>query len=75
MRVQLVKKEDRECQAARRRKAVSEWFPQVLRETGRGQTGTVEAKLRAVAEAARNEFPTAGIDVMLREIGAGQCPE
>ena len=70
-----MKKEDRERQAARRRKAVAEWFPQALREAGRGQTGTVEAKLRAVAEAARNEFPTADIDVMLREIGAGQCPE
>ena len=33
---------------------------------------TVEAKLRAIAEAARHEFPTADIDVMLQEIEEGR---
>ncbi len=65
-------KEDRERQSAGRRKTVAEWVPQALRKAGPGQAGTVEAKLRAVAEAARNEFPTGDIDVMLLEIGAGQ---
>ena len=32
----------------------------------------VEAKLRAIAKAARHEFPTADIDVILREIEEGR---
>ena len=34
----------------------------------------MEAKLAAVAEAPRHEFPTANVDVMLREIEAGHHP-
>jgi len=70
-----MKDEDRERQAARRRKAVAEELPKTLREAACRQTVVVEAKMRAVVEAARNEFPTADIDVMLREIEAGRCPE
>ncbi|MCY3777988.1 MAG: antitoxin [Candidatus Aminicenantes bacterium] len=67
-----MKKEDRELQAARRRKEVAERLPQAIREAGCRQTGAVEAKICTVAEAARNEFPTADIDVMLEEIEAGR---
>ena len=37
-----------------------------------GESTSVEAKLRAIAEAARHEHPTADIEVMLREIEAGR---
>ena len=51
---------------------VAEWVRQELRKSRREQARMVETKLRAVAEAARNEFPTADIDVMLGEIDAGR---
>ena len=67
-----MKEEDRKRQAARRRKEVAEWLAQALQEAGCGQSGAVETKIRAIAEAAGNEFPTADIDVMLDEIEAGR---
>ena len=65
--------EYREIQASARRSrmTVAEWVRQTLRQARRDHPATVEAKLAAVAEAARHEFPTADIDVMLREIEAG----
>ena len=50
---------------------VAEWVLQALRKARSDSLLTVEAKLRAVAEASRYQFPTADIDVMLREIEAG----
>ena len=41
-----------------------------VRQARRKHSGTVDAKLRAIAEASRHEFPTADIEVMLREIEA-----
>lgn len=74
VKVSLTDQEYREIQAAARRwrVTVAEWIRQALRKADREQTGTVEAKLQAVATAARNEFPTADVDVMLREIEAGR---
>ena len=53
---------------------VAEWVRQALRRARQDHSATVETKLAAVAEAARHEFPTADIDVMLREIDAGRDP-
>ena len=50
---------------------VAEWVRQALRSARADRRRTADAKLRAVAEAARHEFPTADIDDMLREIEAG----
>ena len=58
--------------ARRRRLTVAEWVREALREAIQDQTVTVETKLRAIADASRHEFPTADIDIMLREIEAGQ---
>ena len=65
-----------EIQAAARRSrmTVAEWVRQVLRRARHDHPATVEAKLAAVAEAARHEFPTADIDLMLREVEAGHRP-
>ena len=41
---------------------------QALRKARADNPGTVEAKLRAIADGSRHEFPTADIDDMLEEI-------
>lgn len=58
--------------AGRQRMTVAEWVRQALRRARDEQTGAVEAKLRAIADASRHEFPTADIEVMLGEIEAGR---
>ncbi len=58
--------------ARRQRVTVAEWVRQALRKARIDHPGTVEAKLRAIADASRSRFPTADIEVMLREIEAGQ---
>ena len=58
--------------ARQQRMTVAEWVRQALRQARAGHPGTVEAKLRAIADASRYEFPTADIDDMLKEIEAGQ---
>ena len=58
--------------ARRRRLTVAEWVRQALREASEDHRASVETKLRAIADASRHEFPTADIDIMLREIEAGQ---
>ena len=62
-----------EIQAAARRSrmTVAEWVRQALRRARHDHPATVEAKLAAVADAARHDFPTADIDVMLSEIESG----
>ena len=74
LQVLLDPEEYREIQgtARRQRMTVAEWVRQALRKARSDSPITVEAKLRAVAEASRYQFPTADIDVMLREIEAGQ---
>ena len=58
--------------ARRRRLTVAEWVRQALRKAREDDSGTIEAKLRAIAEASRHQFPTADIDVMLEEIERGR---
>ena len=60
--------------ARRQRVTLAEWVRQALRKARDDHPGTVEAKLRAIADASRHQFPTADIDVMLREIQRGQLP-
>ncbi len=55
-----------------KRVTLAEWVRQALRQARSDHPGTVEAKLRVIADASRHEFPTADIDVMLQEIEAGQ---
>ncbi len=60
--------------ARRQRLTVAEWVRQALRKARDDHPGTVEVKLRAIADASRLQFPTADIEDMLREIEAGQSP-
>ena len=53
------------------RMTVAEWVRQALRAARFDRRRATEAKLHAVAEAARHEFPTADIDDMLGEIEEG----
>ena len=53
---------------------MAEWVRQALRKARIEYLWTIEAKLRAIADASRHEFPTADIQVMLREIEAGHDP-
>ena len=58
--------------AARDGLTLSEWVRQKLRHAGRREaSGGVDRKLDAIRAAARNDFPTADIDQMLREIESG----
>ena len=54
---------------------VAEWVRQTLRNERLGRHRAVDTKLQAVADAARHRFPTADIDVMLREIEGGYFAE
>lgn len=58
--------------ASRQRVTVAEWVRQALRKARDDDPGTIDAKLRAIADTSRHQFPTADIDVMLREIEQGQ---
>ena len=74
LQVLLDEEEYKEIQdvARRQRMSLAEWVRQALRQATRGHHGTMEAKLRVIADASRHEFPTADIEVMLQEIEAGQ---
>jgi len=72
LQVLLDEEEYREIQgvARRQRLTVAEWVRQTLRQA-RNDAGTIDAKLRAIAEASQHSFPTADIEDMLQEIEAG----
>lgn len=74
LQVLVDEEEYREIQgvARRQRLTVAEWVRQALRRAREDDPGTIEAKLRVIAEASRHEFPTADIDVMLAEIDRGR---
>jgi hypothetical protein len=58
--------------ARRRRMSVAEWVRQTLRDARRSDpSGDAEKKLAAIRSASLNEFPTADMDQMLREIESG----
>ncbi len=61
-----------QCLAHRQQMTVAEWVQRTLRKAMNDHPGTREAKLRAIADASQCQFPTADIDVMLREIEAGR---
>ena len=60
--------------ARRQRMTLAEWVRQALRKAKADDPATVETKLRAIADASRHEFPTADIEIMLREIESGGRP-
>ena len=74
LQVLLDEEEYKEVQgvARRHRVTLAEWVRQALRRARSDHPGTVDAKLRVIAEASQHNFPTADIEVMLREIEAGQ---
>ena len=74
LHVLLDDEEYREIRDAARggRMPVAEWVRRALRKARADRRGTVEAKLRAIANATRHEFPTADIDDMLEEIATGR---
>lgn len=66
---------DIQLTARESRMTVAEWVRQTLRKDRLDRHLAVETKLKAVADAARHRFPTADIDVMLREIEGGYLAE
>ena len=74
IQVLLDEQDYREIQgiAGRQRVTLSEWVRQALRKAIVDHQGTADAKLRAIIDASRHRFPTADVDVMLREIHDGQ---
>ena len=76
LQVLLDEEEYREIQAfaRRQRTTMSEWVRQTLRKARIDPSGTINAKLRALADASRHEFPTADIQDMLREVELGHDP-
>lgn len=74
LQVLLDEEEYEEIQSVARRQRVTlaEWVRQALRQARSDLPGTVDAKLRVIADASRHEFPTADIAVMLHEIEAGR---
>ena len=70
LQVLLDEEEYSEIQAVARRQrmTLAEWVRQALRKARDDHPATMEAKLRAIADASRHEFPTADIEIMLREI-------
>ena len=74
LQVLLDEEEFREFQtvARRQRMTLAEWVRQALRQARSDYPGAVETKLRVIADASRYEFPTADIEIMLREIDEGR---
>ena len=74
LQVLLDEEEFLEIQAVARGQqlTVAEWVRQALRKARKAGDGTADAKLGAIAEASRHEFPTTNIDSMLREIEEGR---
>ncbi len=76
LQVLLDDEEYLEIQGIARRQGLplAEWVRQALRRarSDASGSGTVDSKLRVIAEASRHAFPTADIEVMLREIEPDQ---
>ena len=74
LQVLVDEQEYQEIQVAARnqRMTVAEWVRQALREARDDQPGSIDFKLRAIADASHYEFPTADIEVMLQEIDSGR---
>ena len=76
LHVLLDDEEYREIQgiASRQGLTVAEWVRQALRRARCDASGSVDSKLRVIDEASRHTFPTADIEVMLREMALGHTP-
>ena len=74
LHVLLDEEEYREIRAVARRQqmALSEWVRQALRKARIDTAGTIDAKMRALVDASRHEFPTADIQEMLQEVESGR---
>ncbi len=74
LQVLLDEEEYQEIQgvARRQRLTLAEWVRQALRRARSDAPGTVDSKLRVITAASRHSFPTADIEVMLREIEPDQ---
>ena len=74
LQVLVDEREKQEIQVAARsqRMTVVEWVRQALRKARDDQPGSIDFKLRAIADASGHEFPTADIEVMLQEIDSGR---
>lgn len=57
------------------RMTVAEWVRQTLRKDRLDRHRAMDTKLKALADATQNRFPTADIDDMLREIERGYFAE
>lgn len=75
-RVQVVLEDDEyqaiKAAAKARHITVAEWVLQTVRQHKVNPPKTVEEKLRVIKEASQLNYPTADIDVMLREIEEGR---
>ena len=54
------------------RMTVADWVRSALRAARHDRPGAIDAKLRALGEAYRHDFPTGDVDAMLSEIEAGR---
>jgi len=74
LQVLLDEEEYKEYQRIARKQGMSlaEWVRQALRRARSDHPDSVDAKLRAIAEASRHSYPTADIEDMLREIDSGR---
>lgn len=74
LQVLLDEEEYQEIQEAAHaeRMTVAEWARRALRRSKPIRPEVIQAKLRAIREAAQLNHPTADIDVMLEEIAAGR---
>ena len=58
--------------AQRQQMSLDAWVLQALRQARRGGTDTTAAKLTALTNASKHEFPAGDIGEMLHDIAAGQ---
>lgn len=74
LQVLLDEEEYREIRdiARRQHMTLAEWVRQALRRARSDHADSVDAKLRAIAEASRHSFPSGDIEDMLKEIEAGR---
>ena len=71
-RLQVLLDEEEYCElrdiARGQQMTLAEWVRQALRRAKSDHPGSVDAKLRAIAEASRHPFPSGDIEDMLWEI-------
>ena len=60
--------------ARRQGLTLAEWVRRALRRARCDASGSVDSKLRVIDEASRHTFPTADMEVMLREMALGHTP-